>query len=226
MSETISPVKSRLRTRIARHYALAAGSILLLALLSHPALAQQNGGNAKPPAKAVRTLTNDSVASEPSQPTGGAQIPPGLIKCDKDLQCFLSALDRTTPASVKRTETAKEGTAILTMDSSWSATQCKAGRCTVSFQVDFLDAKVNEQVVSADPKARADVEAGLAKLKKDFEPLRGTTQTCSLSINDLKVLMTSSRWTLTSLRSATIGGKTCSGPMFDAPVGRLPDGKE
>jgi hypothetical protein len=121
------------------------------------------------------------------------------------------------PAVLTRTETVKEGTAVVTMESTWWTGQFAADRCTVSFRVDTLSARVNEEVVPDDLKAHAAVEERLAEMKRDFENIRGKTQTCSMAVRDLRTVMTSSAWSLVSLGPASGFGKNCSGSMFDAP---------
>jgi hypothetical protein len=147
------------------------------------------------------------------------------MNCGKDLKCFLPALDKATPVAVIRSETVREGAGIVTMNSVWWTSEYTADRCTVSFRVDALDAKVNDEVVPDDPKARAEVEAKLAQMKRDFESLRGKPQTCSLTIRGLKAVMTSSAWSLISLGPASDFGKTCSGPMFNAQKRSSPNYK-
>ena len=103
-------------------------------------------------------------------------IIPGLIKCGKDLKCFLPALDKGVPAAVTRSETVKEGTAVVTMDSTWWTTQCVADRCSVSFRVDTLEARVNDDVVPDDAKIRAGVESRFAENEAGFRKHSGAPQ--------------------------------------------------
>jgi len=199
----------------------ATKAILSLLVLISLAAAQQNGGDApKTPPKPRRIFTNENLSDGPSDD----ELPliPALIRCRKDIKCFLQALDKATPAVLTRTEIAREGTAVVTSNSTWWTTQFAADRCTVSFRVDAIDAKVNEEVV---PKAaRHAVEDKLAEMKRDFESVRGKTGTCSLAIKDLKGLMASPSWSLLSLGPASDFGQNCSGPAFDAS--RAPLGKD
>ena len=190
----------------------AAKVILSLAVLISLAVAQQNGGNtAKAHPEPRRIFTNEDLNVGASE--AGLPPIPGLIKCGQNLKCFLQALDKATPAALTRTEIAQEGTAVVTSNSTWWTTQFAADRCTVSFRVDAIDAKVNEEVVSE--AAHRAVEDKLAEIKRDFESVRGKTGTCSLALKDLKALMTSSSWSLMSLGPASNFGKSCSGPAFD-----------
>ena len=101
---------------------------------------------------------------------------------------------------------------MVTSSSTWWTTQFTGDRCTVSFRVDAIDAKVNEEVV---PKAlRQAAEDKLAEMKRDFEAVRGKTETCSLTLKDLKALMRSSSWSLMGLGPASNFGRDCSGPGF------------
>jgi len=192
--------------------------VMLMALLS-PAAAEQNGGQPpKPRPKAGRVLTNDDVQSGPSQADDGLPPIPGLIKCGKDIKCFVEALDKATPAAVTRTEEAEEGTALVTSTSTWWTAQFAAERCLVSFRVDALSARVNEKAVPERPKAVRDAaEAKLAEMIRDFKGIRGKTETCSLAVKDFKALMRSTSWSLMSLGPASNFGKDCTGPAFDAP---------
>jgi hypothetical protein len=211
------------KAAIARWYA-AARRIAFLMLLVSPVLGQQKSvEGAKAEAKATRTLTNDNISIGSSQSSDRLPPIPGAINCGKDLKCFLPSLDKATPAAIKRSETVREGTAVVTMESVWWTSEFAADRCTVSFRVDNLDAKLNEDVVPDDPKAHADVEAKLAEMKRDFESFRGKTETCSMTIRDLRTVMTSSAWSLISLGPASGFGKTCSGPMFNGQKGQRPN---
>jgi len=189
----------------------AAKVILSLVVLISLAVAQQNAGDAtKVPPKPRRIFTNEDL-NEGASDDGLPSIP-GLIKCGQNLKCFLQALDKAIPAALARTEIAREGAAVVNSSSTWWTTQFAADRCTVSFRVDAIDAKVNEEVVP-----RTDyhaVEDRLAEMKRDFESVRGKTGTCSLAIKDLRALMTSSSWSLMSLGPASNFGKSCSGPAF------------
>jgi len=198
---------------------LAAEVFVLLAVLISPAAAQQNDPEtSKTPSKPRHVFTNDDIQRADSQSNDGLPQIPGLIKCGRDLKCFLQALDSATPAAVRRSETAEEGTGVVTSNSTWWTTQFAADRCTVSFRVETLEAKVNEKVVPDSPKAARDaVEKKLAELNRDFETIRGKTETCTLTVKDLKVLMTSPSWSLMSLGPASNFGKNCSGPAFDRP---------
>jgi hypothetical protein len=153
--------------------------ILSLVVLISLAGAQQNGGDApKAAPKPRRIFTNEDLNDGPSD--DGLPPIPGLIRCGQDLNCFLQALDKATPAALTRTEIAREGTAVVTSNSTWWTTQFAADRCTVSFRVDAIDAKVNEDVVQK--AARHAVEDKLAEMKRDFESVRGKTGTCSLAL--------------------------------------------
>jgi len=195
--------------------------LLSLLFLISPAAAQQNGGEshqARP--KPGRIFTNDDIESLPSEADDGLPPIPGLIKCGKDIKCFLEALDKAAPAGVTRNEEAEEGTAVVASSSTWWTTQFAAGRCIVSFRVDALSAKVNEKVVPERPKALRDaLEAKFAEMIQDFESIRGKTETCSLAVKDFKILMKSPSWSLMNLGPVSNFGKNCSGPAFDAPHG-------
>ena len=131
--------------------------LLLLAVLISPAVAQQNDREiAKTPPKAPHVYTNDDVNWADSQSGDALPEIPGLIKCGKDLKCFLQALDSTTLAAVTRSETKEVGTGVVTSNSTWWTTQYAADRCTVSFRVDTFEAKVNEKVVSESPQSARD----------------------------------------------------------------------
>jgi hypothetical protein len=194
----------------------------LLAVLISPAAAQQNGREApKAPSKPVHVFTNDDIKGSSSQSGDGLPQIPGLIKCGKNLKCFLQALDSAKPAAVTRSETAEQGTGVVTSDSTWWTTQFASEQCTVSFRVDTLEAKVNEKVVLDSPQAVRDAAEGrLAEMKRDFETIRGKTETCTLAVKDLRALMTSPSWSLMSLGPASKFGKNCSGPAFDMPHGQ------
>jgi hypothetical protein len=202
-------------------YASVMPIVLFLSLiLLSPAFAQQKAGDTTTAPKARRIFTNDSLNSpDPasSAPSVDGTPPiPGLIQCGHDLKCFLPALDKASPAVVTRTETVREGTGVITMASTWWTSQFSGDRCKISFRVDSLDARVNDEVVPEVPGERSAAEAKLAEMKRDFESIRGKTQTCSLAVKDLKTVMTSSAWSLVSLGMATAFGKDCSGPMFDS----------
>jgi len=186
--------------------------ILSLLVLISLAAAQQNGSEApKAPSRTRRIFTNEDLNFGPSD--DGLPPIPGLIKCGQNLRCFLQTLDKASPAALTRTEIAKEGTALVTSNSTWWTTQFEPDRCTVSFRVDAIDAKVNEELVPE--AAHHAVEDKLAEMKREFESMRGKTGTCSLALKDLKALMTSSSWSLMSLGPASNFGKNCSGPAFD-----------
>lgn len=206
----------------------AAKVLLLLAVFISPAAAQQNDREtAKAPSKPRRVFTNDDMKGAGSQSRDGLPQIPGLIKCGKDLRCFLQALDSATPAAVTRSETVEVGTGVVISNSTWWTTQFAADRCTVSFRVDAFKAKVNEKVVPDSPKAARDgVEIKLGEMSRDFETIRGKTGTCTLAVKDLKVLMTSPSWSLMSLGPASNFGKNCSGPAFDTPHGPLLNDKK
>jgi hypothetical protein len=151
-----------------------------------------------------------------SQSSDGLPQISGLIKCGRDLKCFLQALDNVTPSAIMRSETAEVGTGVVTSNSTWWTTQFAADRCTVWFRVEAFEAKVNEKVVPDNPNAaRVATEGKLAEMKRDFETIRGKTGTCVLAVKDLKALMTAPSWSLMSLGPASNFGKTCSGPAFD-----------
>jgi hypothetical protein len=199
---------------------LPATKVLLFSVvLISPAAAQQNGRETtKSPAKPRHVFTNDDVEGSDSESSDGLPQIPGMIKCGKDLKCFVQALDNATPAAVTRSETAEQGTGVVTSNSTWWTTQFASGQCTVSFRVDALEAKVNEKVVPESPKAVRDVVEGrLAEMNRDFETIRGKTETCTLAVKDFRALMTSPAWSLMSLGPASKFGKNCSGPAFDAP---------
>jgi len=207
---------------------LASAMVLLLLVVNSPAAAQQNSGEtpeAHP--KPRRIFTNDDIERGAFQPDDGLPPIPGLAKCGKDIKCFLEALDKATPAAVTRTETAKEGTAVVTSSSTWWTTQFSTERCTVSFRVDALAAKVNEEVVPENPKAVRDAaEAKIAEMIRDFGKIRGRAETCSLAIKDFKALMKASSWSLMSLGPASNFGKNCSGPGFGGPHGAVSNEKK
>ena len=193
--------------------------LLLLAVLISPAAAQQNDREtAKTPSKPRHVYTNDDLKGADSQSGDALPEIPGLIKCGKDLECFLQALDSATPAAVTRSETKEVGTGVVTSNSAWWTTHYAADRCTVSFRVDTFEAKVNENVVPASPlSARDAVEAKIAEMNRDFETIRGQTETCTLAVKSLKALMISPYWSLMTLGPASNFGKNCSGPAFDSP---------
>lgn len=208
---------------------LASAMVLLfLVVVDSPAAAQQNSGETpKAHPKPRRIFTNDDIGNRTSQPDEKLPPIPGLIKCGKDIKCFLAALDKATPATVTRTETAKEGTAVVTSNSTWWTTQFAVETCTVSLRVDDLAVKVNEKVVPENPKAVRDAaETKVAEMNRDFGNIRGKIGTCSLGVKDLKTLMMSSSWSLMSLGTASNLGKNCSGPAFDAPPGGLSNEKK
>jgi len=188
----------------------AAKVLLFLVVLISPAVAQQNDRETpKVPSKPRRVFTNDDMKGADSQSSDGLPQIPGLIKCGKDLKCFLQALDSATPAAVTRNETAEEGTGVVTSNSTWWTTQYAADRCTVSLRIDALEAKVNEKVVPDSPKAARDaVESKLAEMNRDFETIRRNTGTCNLAVKDLKALMTSPSWSLMSLGRQAISART------------------
>ena len=194
--------------------------VLLLITIS-PAAAQQDDRAAPPkaPPRARRIFTNDDLQSPASDADEGLPHIPGLIKCGREVKCFLEALDSASPAAVTRLETVEQGTGLVTSNSTWWTAACADGRCTVSFRVDAFEAKVNEKVVPANPKASRDaVEEGIAKMNRDFAAIRGKTSTCTLAVKDLKAMMTGSSLTLMSLGPASNFGKNCSGPGFDTPA--------
>ena len=205
---------------------LSAIVLLFLVVLGSPARGQQNDGTApKAAPRARRIFTNDDEVGSQSDD----RLPqiPGMIKCGKDVQCFLHALDTALPAAVTRAELVEVGTAIVTSDSTWWTSQCGDGRCSVGFRVDAFSAKVNEKVFSGAPKAARDIaEQKLAQMNRDFEGTRGKTATCSLAVKDLKTMMTPPAWSLMSLGSASDFGKSCSGPMFTAPGSPFGNQKE
>jgi len=211
----------RFAWRQSKPIGLATKLILSLVIPISLAAAQQNGGEApKAPPKPRHIFTNEDLDREPSD--DGLPAIPGLIKCRRNLPCFLRALDTATPAALTRTEIAKEGTAVVTSNSTWWTTEFAGDRCTVSFRVDAVDAKVNEEVVPE--SAHHAVENKLAEMKRDFENVRGKTETCSLAVKDLKALMMSASWSLMSLGPATNFGTNCSGPLFVTP--RVPLGND
>ncbi|MGD0228229.1 MAG: hypothetical protein ABSF71_38495 [Terriglobia bacterium] len=129
--------------------------LLLLAVLISPAVAQQNDRQtAKTPPKAPHVYTNDDINGADSKSGDALPEIPGLIKCGKDLKCFLQALDSTTLAAVTRSETKEVGTGVVTSNSTWWTTQYSADRCVVSFRVDTFEAKANEKVVPESPSIR------------------------------------------------------------------------
>ena len=65
------------------------------------------------------------------------------------------------------------------------------------------------------------VEGKIAEMNRDFETIRGKTETCTLAVMGLKALMTSPSWSPMSLGPASNFGKNCSGPAFDTPHGPL-----
>jgi hypothetical protein len=197
--------------------------LLSLLCLISPAAAEQNGGESRQArTKPGHIFTNDDIEGSAAHSDDGLPPVPGLVKCGKDIKCFLEALDRATPAALTRTETAREGSAVVTSTSTWWTTEFTAEKCKVSLRVDAIDAKVNERVVPQHPKAIRDaVEAKIAEMQRDFESIRGKTSTCSLAVKDFKTLMTSASWSLMSLGPASNFGKNCSGPAFDAPDGAL-----
>jgi hypothetical protein len=196
----------------------AANFFLLLALLISPVTAQQNDQEtSKAPPKPHHVYTNDDLQGVGSQSGDGLPQIPGLVKCRTDLKCFLQALDSATPSAVTRSETVEQGTGMLISNSTWWTTQFAADHCTVSFRVDAFEAKVNEKVVQDSPKAARDaVEGKIPEMNRDFETIRGKTNTCTLVVKDLKALMISPSWSLMSLGPASNFGKNCSGPTFDA----------
>jgi len=204
----------------------AANVLLLLVVLISPAAAQQNDReSAQPPSKPRHVYTNDDIHGADS-PDALPEIP-GLIKCGKDLKCFLQALDSATPAALTRSEAVEAGTGLVTSNSTWWTTQYAADRCTVSFRVDMFEAKVNEKVVPAIPQAAHDAAAAkITEMNLDFESIRGKTETCTLPVKNLKALMISPYWSLVTLGPASNYGKNCSGPAFDSPHGPLLNNKK
>ena len=202
--------------------------LLFLVVLISSAAAQQNDRETpKAPSKPRRVFTNDDMKEAGSQSSDGLPQIPGLIKCGRDLKCFLQALDSAKPAAVTRSETAEQGTGVVTSNSIWWTTEFASEQCTVSFRVDAFEAKVNEKVVPDSPKAAHDaVEKKLAEMNRDFETIRGKTETCTLAVKDLRALMTSPSWSLMSLGPASKFGKNCSGPAFDMPHGQSLDDKK
>lgn len=189
--------------------------LLLLTLVSMTA-AQETGGNSasKPP----HVYTNDDFPRPGTDFDDALPEIPGLIHCNGDRACFLRAIDEATPAALRRTETAEPGTAIVNSRSVWWTTEFAGERCTVSFRVDAVEAKVNEKLMAAKPKAEHDAaEARIEAMVRDFQEVRGKTETCTLAVRDLKALMSSSSWTLLALGPMTNFGKACSGPGFDSP---------
>lgn len=169
---------------------LAPGVALLGVILATAGAAQQNEG-AKP-SKPPHVYTNDNIGRAHSRYDSEVPEIPGLVKCGEDLDCFVRALDNGVPAAVTRDETAEQGTAVVSSNSTWWTTKFSAGRCTVSFRVDSLDAAVNDKIVPVDAKAtRAAAEARLEQMKRDFAEVRGKTSACTVSVKDLKGLMTS-----------------------------------
>jgi hypothetical protein len=205
--------------------ALASASVLLLAMFATAAASQQNGENAAKSSKPPRVYTNDDVGRSHSRYDKEVPEIPGLIKCGEDVDCFLQALDDATPAALTRIETAEQGTAVVTSESTWWTTKFDAGRCTLSFRVDSLDATVNGKVVDA-KAARDAAEAKLEEMKRDFASVRGQTETCTLAVKDVKGLMTSASWSLMALGPASQFGKSCSGPGFGFPPNPLPKDKK
>jgi hypothetical protein len=205
-----------------------AKGLLLLAILVFPAAAQQTDREtSKAPPKPRHVFTNDDLEGAGSQSSDGLPQIPGLIKCGRDLKCFLQTLDSATPAAITRSENAEEGTGVVTSNSTWWTTQFAADRCTVSFRVDTFEAKVNEKVVQDSPKATRDaVEGKIAEMNRDFETIRGKTETCTLAVKDLKALMTSPSWSLMGLGPASNFGKNCSGPAFGTLHGPLLNDKK
>ena len=198
----------------------AAQVLLFLVVLTPKVLAQQDGTVPKGAPKPRRIFTNDGVIQEGPERDNKVPSIPGLIKCGKDLQCFMQALDKTIPAAVTRVEVVEVGTAVVTSNSTWWTSQFADGRCTIEFRLDDLDARVNEKIIPEESKAVRDAaEQKLVEMKQDFEDVRGKTQTCYLAIMDVKAMMTPSSWSLMSLGPASNFGKNCSGSMFNAPGG-------
>ena len=196
---------------------------LFLAISAGAGAAQQHGGNAAKPSKPTRVYTNDDVGQSRSRYENDVPEIPGLIKCGENIDCFVRALDDATPAAVRHVETAEEGTAVVTSDSTWWTTKVGDGRCTLSFRVDSLDARVTDRVVPVDSKpARDTAEARLEEMRRDFANVRGKTETCTLALKDVKSLMTSSSWSLMLLGPASEFGRNCSGPGFDNPKNPAP----
>jgi hypothetical protein len=202
--------------------------LFVLISLIHPAAAEQDNQEApKAPSKPRRVFTNDDIKDAGSQSGDGLPQIPGLIRCASDLKCFLQALDSATPAAVTRAETVEQGTAVVTSNSIWWTTQYTGEQCLVSFRIDAFEAKVNEKVVGANPKASRDAAEGkLAEMNREFEGIRGKVSTCTMAVKDLKALMTASAWSLMSLGPASRFGRNCSGAAFDRPSAPLSNEKK
>jgi hypothetical protein len=185
---------------------------------------QSNSQPPKAPSTQRHVFTNDDVEGAAPQSAYLAPQIPGLIQCGTDLKCFLKALDTATPAAVTRIETVEVGTAILASNSTWWTTQFTGARSTVSFRVDSLEAKVNPKVVPETSAAYAAVEAKLAEMLRDFGgEIRGQTSTCTLSVQDLKALMTLPSGSLLGLGPASNFGKNCTGAGFGPTHNSAPD---
>ena len=199
---------------VSRLFPAACSLTFLLSVMFLSAGAAQQNGGAKA-SKPGRVYTNDDIARAHSRYDNDVPEIPGLIKCGEDLDCFLRALEDGAPAAVTRGETAEQGTAVVSSNSTWWTTRFSAGRCTVSFRVDSLEAKVNEKVVPAVPRAaRGAAQARLEQMKRDFAEVRGKSSVCSVNVKDLKALMTSAAWSPMALGPVTNFGKDCSGPGF------------
>ena len=190
-------------------------------------LARKQSQRSNAQTKSRRVLTNDDFAAAGHSSEAGVPEIPGLVKCGRDLNCFLEALDRSAPAAVTRNETAEQANAVVTAASTWWVANFAAEKCTVSFRVEAFKAEVNEKVVQDKPKAVRDaIEARIAESNKDFEQIRGKTNTCTMSRKDFKVVMMSRSLSLMSLGPATHMGKDCSGSMFQPLPSPSPNDKK
>ena len=201
----------------------AARTLLLLALtaamLAAPVGAQQSDAGSKPAAKSHRTFTNDDMgsgnasSSDARSSDDGIPSIPGLVKCGQDVDCFLQALDKNTPATVIRDERLELGGVVLSSNSVWWTSRVDPNQAVVWLRVDSFDASMKEGAEL--PKANHDTAvAKMAELNRNFETIRGKNGTCLLPTASLKAMM-KSPWSLMSLGIASGFGKNCTGPAFE-----------
>ena len=197
---------------------------LMAALIANisppPAAGQQNDAGSKPATKTRRTFTNDDIgiagsasSSDASSSDDGIPPIPGLIKCGQDVDCFLQALDKNTPATVTRDERLELGGVVLSSNSVWWTSRVDPNQVVVWLRVDAFDASMKEGAEL--PKANHDTAvAKMSELNRNFENIRGKNGTCLLPTSSLKAMMKST-WSLMSLGIASGFGKNCTGPAFE-----------
>jgi hypothetical protein len=150
-------------------------------MLAAPARPQQSDPDtSKPPPKlpkALHTFTNDDMeggdsrASDSHPSDDGLPSIPGLIKCGKDVDCFLQALDKNTPASVTRVESLQAGGVTLSSNSEWWTTRIDADRVVFSLRLEAFEAKMDENA-AIPQEARDTIEAKMAEGGRNFGYMR------------------------------------------------------